>query len=111
MIDLKLDVIRFHSEGVITTSDAFALTSGETYVTMYDEYIESGSVYNISSAFLKFKYNPGEVDHMAVYGAFGSSSSTSNNYTYAWYDGDSSSWWTEGKLKGDYNGVYPTEGN
>ena len=111
MEKLELKVIRFNNEDVIATSGAFALTAGETYVTLYDEYIESGNVYNYSYDFLRFMYNPGEENHMAVYGAFGSSSSVSNKYTYAWYDGDSSNWYTENKTKGTYGGVYPTEGN
>ena len=111
MIELKLEVIRFHNEDVIATSGAFELTSGETYVTLYDEYIESGNVYNYSYDFLRFKYAPGEEDHMAIYGAFGSSSTVSNKYTYAWYDSGSSNWYTENKTKGTYGGNYPTEGN
>lgn len=111
MIDLKLKVVRFQNQDVIATSGALGLTTGETYVTLYDEYIESGNVYNHSYAFLRFMYNPGEENHMAIYGAFGSSSAAANEYTYAWYDGGSSAWYTENKTKGSYGGVYPTEGN
>ena len=108
---IKLEVIRFESEDIIATSGAFLLTSGETYVTPYDEYIQSGNVYNYEYDFLRFLYNPGEENHMAVYGAFGSNSTVSNKYNYAWYDCGSSTWYTENKTKGSYGGVYPTEGN
>ena len=111
MMEFRLEVIRFQNEDVIATSGAFELTAGNSYVTLYDEYIESGNVYNYSYAFLRFMYNPGEENHMAIYGAFGSSSSAANSYTYAWYDGDSSTWYTENKTKGSYGGAYPTKSN
>ena len=111
LVNLELEVVHFAGEDVIATSGAFALEAGQTYITLYDEYIESGNVYNFSYAFLRFMYNPGEENHMAIYGAFGSSSSAANSYTYAWYDGDSSTWYTENKTKGSYGGNYPTEGN
>ena len=108
MLDLKLEVIRFINEDVIATSNFYELTSGETYVTLYDEYIQSGNVYNHSYDFLRFMYNPGEENHMAVYGAFGSGNTVSNKYTYAWYDEGSSNWYTENITKGSYSGNYPT---
>ena len=111
MMNIKLDVIRFANQDVIATSGAFELTTGETYVTLLDEYKESGSVYNFDYTYIRFLYNPGEENHMSVYGAFGSSSSAANKYTYAWYDGGSSNWYTENKTKGSYGDTFPTEGN
>lgn len=115
MIDLKLKVVRFQNQDVIATSEiaasGVALTAGEYYVTPLAEYRESGSVYNYNYDFVKFLYNPGEENHMAISGGFGSSSTVANKYTYAWYDGGSSAWYTENKTKGSYGGAYPTKSN
>ena len=77
----ELQVIRFANEDVIATSDVFPtdtayhLTAGQSYVTTYDEFIEGGGSYDWEYAFLRFLYNPGEDNHLTVYGAFGSNSS------------------------------------
>ena len=101
MFALKLEVARFRSEDVIASSPVF-LTAGQSYVTRLTEYQESGSVYNYSYDVVRFVYNPGEEDHMAVYGAGSFSTKALNKYVYAWYDGGRSAWVTEEKTKGEY---------
>ena len=107
MPELKLSVIRFPAEDVIATSPVF-LTAGKTYVTSYDEFIQGGGVYNYNYAIIRFLYNPGEEDHMAVYGAGGANLTKFDGYTYAWYDGGRTAWVTEDKTRGEYGGSFPT---
>ena len=106
--DLNAEVVRFRSEDVIATSPVL-LTAGKSYVTSYDEFIEGGGVYNYNYAIIRFMYDPGEEDHMAVYGAGGSGSASKfSNYTYAWYNGSRGAWVTEEKARGEYGGSFPT---
>ena len=109
---LKLEIVRFQDKDVIAASGpAFdPLTAGQTYVTSHDEYIQGGGRETGSSyAIIRFLYNPGGEDHLAVFGAGGASSGTKfNGYTYAWYEEAGAGWVTEGKTRGEYGGSFPT---
>ena len=105
MMEFRLEVIRFNNNDVIATS-AYPLTPDNCYVTKYDEFIEGGGSYSYSYDFIKFYYNPGNEDHLAVYGASGPDKL--QDYTYAWYDSGRESWLTENKEKRSYGGSYPT---